>query len=52
LNGGNAGEHWVLNPKAIAGWVTKQPRVLPPDDIAMLVDRIEVYVRDARQKML
>ena len=46
--GGGAG---VVNPKGFSKLLPKQQKVLSSEDIALVSDRLEVYIRDARQKM-
>lgn len=46
------GGAWVVNPKGIAKLLPKEQKVLSSEDIALVSDRLEVYIRDARQKMV
>lgn len=45
------GAVWVVNPKGLAKLLPQQPVTLSAEDIALVSDRLEVYLRDARQKM-
>lgn len=45
------GAAWVINPKGLAKLLPQQPQVLSPEDVALVADRLDVYIRDARQKM-